>query len=313
MAADSGGYKGAVEGRGGAAQRRRCGDSGDCERCPRAATMGRALLFLLLLLLLLLQGRGETATTAPPRGDGGTATVRGLLAEVAPPLQALRGRGVPCGALLPDALPGFSRIPLLPRATSRASLALALNGAGCEAEAEAAARGLYRELSPPAATALLRGLAGLRDVPAHRTLPLLSSLARLRRRCALPRNETRTGTFRCRRQAEDDACSPPGEREAHGVLEWVPGVNAVYNIGSGLYFAFQGCELLASERALQAAEDLGYAALTALTGGGPVAVGIRFGLQPGIKAGVRALYGYFTADGEPPTAPSAHSGPVLVV
>lgn len=275
--------------------------------------MGRTLLFL-LLLLLLLQGRGETATTAPPGGDRGrTAAVRALLAEVAPPLQALRGREVPCGALLPDALPGFSRIPPLPRAMSRASLALALNVAGCGAEAEAAAQELYRELSPPAATALLRGLAGLRDVPADRTLPLLSSLARLRQRCTPPRNGTRSGTFRCRREAEDGACSPPGEREAHGVLEWVPGVNAVYNLGSGLYFAFQGCELLASERALQAAEDLGYAALTALTGGGPVAVGIRFGLQPGIKAGVRALYGYFTADGEPPTAPSAHSGPVLVV
>ncbi|XP_021234756.1 apolipoprotein F [Numida meleagris] len=274
--------------------------------------MGHALLFL-FLLILIPPGRGETATTAPPGGDRGTAAVRALLAEVAPPLQALRGRGVPCGALLPDALPDFSRIPPLPRALSRAALALALSGAGCGAEAEAAAGGLYRELSPPAATALLRGLAGLRDVPERLTLPLLSSLARLRRRCALPLNETRTGTVRCRRDAEDDACSPPGEREAHGVLEWVPGVNAVYNLGSGLYFAFQGCELLASERALQAAEDLGYAALAAFTGGGPVAVGLRFGLQPGIKAGVRALYRYFTADGEPPTAPSAHSGPVLVV
>ncbi|XP_015742567.1 apolipoprotein F [Coturnix japonica] len=271
--------------------------------------MGRTLLFL----LFFIQGRGETATPAPPVGDGRTAALRALLAEVAPPLHALRGRGVRCGALLPDSLPGFSRIPPLPRAVSRASLVLVLSRTGCKPEAEEAAMGLYRELSPPAVTALLRGLAGLRDVPADRTLPLLSSLARLRRRCVRPRNETRNGTVRCRREAEDDACSPPGERQAHGVIEWVPGVNAVYNLGSGLYFAFQGCELLASERALQAAEDLGYAALTAITGGGPVAVGIRFGLQPGIKAGVRALYGYFTADGEPPTAPSAHSGPVLVV
>ncbi|NXJ03938.1 APOF protein, partial [Odontophorus gujanensis] len=272
--------------------------------------MGHALLFF--LLLFFLPGRGETATTAPTGSDRGTAAVRALLAEVAPPLQELWGRGVPCEALLPDALPGFSRIPRLPRAVSRAAFALALSGAGCGAEAETAARGLYRELSPSAATALLRGLAGLGDVPAHRTLPLLSSLARLRR-CALPLNETRTGTTRCRREAEDDTCSPPGERQAHGVLEWVPGVSAVYNLGSGLYFAFQGCELLASERALQAAEDLGYAALMAITGGGPVAMGLKFGLQPGIKAGVRALYGYFTADGEPPTVPGAHSGPVLVV
>ncbi|NXN52701.1 APOF protein, partial [Rynchops niger] len=118
-----------------------------------------------------------------------------------------------------------------------------------------------------------------------------------------------------RRREDEDACNPPGEREAHGVMEWVPGVSTFYNLGTSLYYAFQGCEALASSRALEVAEDLGYAGLSALTAGvgGPVALGLQLGLQPGLKAGVRALIGYFTSEGEPPPAPTAHSGPVLIV
>ncbi|KAM6038758.1 apolipoprotein F [Theristicus caerulescens] len=118
-----------------------------------------------------------------------------------------------------------------------------------------------------------------------------------------------------RRREDTDACNPPGERQAHRVLEWVPGVSMFYNLGTSLYYAFQGCESLASSRALEVAEDLGYAGLAALTAGAgsPVVLGLQLGLQPGLKAGVRALIGYFTAEGDPPPAPTAHSGPVLVV
>ncbi|NXW50856.1 APOF protein, partial [Nyctiprogne leucopyga] len=121
---------------------------------------------------------------------------------------------------------------------------------------------------------------------------------------------------RSRRRREDkDACNPPGEQEAHRVLEWVPGVSTFYNLGTSIYFAFQGCEALASTRALEVAEDLGYAGLAALTAGagGPVAFGVQLGLQPGLKAGVRALISYFTSDGDPLPAPTAHSGPVLII
>lgn len=117
------------------------------------------------------------------------------------------------------------------------------------------------------------------------------------------------------RREDEDPCNPPGERQAHGVMEWVPGVSTFYNLGTSLYYAFQGCEALASTRALEVAEDLGYAGLAALTAGasGPVALGLQLGLQPGLKAGVRALIGYFTSEGDPPPAPTAHSGPVLIV
>ncbi|NXX40022.1 APOF protein, partial [Tricholaema leucomelas] len=121
---------------------------------------------------------------------------------------------------------------------------------------------------------------------------------------------------RSRQRREDaEACSPPGEQEAHRVLEWVPGVSTFYNLGTSIYYAFQGCQALASTRALEAAEDLGYTALAAATGaiGGPVALGVQLGMQPGLKAAVRALLSYLTSDGNVPAVPTAHSGPVQVI
>ncbi|NWV24213.1 APOF protein, partial [Origma solitaria] len=261
---------------------------------------------------------------------------RALLAELAgltePTL--LPVPGVPCRTLLPDALPGFSRLPPLPRGLARAALALALLGAGCAPQAEAEVLELARELGTPRAAALLRGMARVPGAPAPRPLALL--LLRLARpggsACVdptrlrtptppsgqdgrgFPRVSPCRGVVR-RRREDNDACSPPGEREAHRVLEWVPGVGIFYNLGTSVYFAFQGCEATASTRALEAAEDLGYAGLAALTGGlgGPVAMGVQLGLQPGLKAGVRALIGYFTSAGEPSPVPTAHSGPVVIV
>ncbi|NXC08753.1 APOF protein, partial [Orthonyx spaldingii] len=228
---------------------------------------------------------------------------------------------------------GFSRLPPLPRGLARAALALALRGAGCAAQAEAEALELAQELGTPRAAALLRGLARVPGALAPRPLALLLlSLARpggsacvdpALLRTPVPGTEPTQGSpgvRRCRgatrrRREDEDACSPAGEREAHRVLEWVPGVSTFYNLGTSIYFAFQGCEAVASTRALEAAEDLGYAGLAALAGGlgGPVAMGVQLGLQPGLRAGVRALVGYFTSAGEPSPVPTAHSGPVVIV
>ncbi|NXR59321.1 APOF protein, partial [Rhadina sibilatrix] len=179
----------------------------------------------------------------------------------------------------------------------------------------------------PTAATLLRGLARVPGAPAPRPLALLLlSLARpgssacldpARLRTPAPGTEPTPTSWSSQsvRESPADACSPAGEREAHRVLEWVPGVSVFYNLGTSVYFAFQGCEAAASTRALEAAEGLGYAGLAALTGGlaGPVAMGVQLGLQPGLKAGVRALVGYFTSAGEPAPVPTAHSGPVVIV
>ncbi|KAM6039131.1 apolipoprotein F [Chlamydotis macqueenii] len=298
--------------------------------------MPRAPLFLLLLFL----GLGAGAISAVPPGPGADeqTAARALLAELAQdiPPRALPGRGVSCRDLRPQALPGFAQLPPPPRALARAALALALSAAACAPQAEEEVLGLSRELGPAAAAALLRGLARLRGSPAPRVLPLF--LLSLAQPCAAPTrlpgpaatHPTPRGPAPeggrvlpgagCRRAArrrreDEDACDPPGEREAHGVLEWVPGVSTFYNLGTSIYYAFRGCEALASARALEVAEDLGYAGLAALAAGvgGPVGLGLQLGLQPGLKAGVRALVGYFTADGDPPPSPTAHSGPVLLV
>ncbi|NXS60797.1 APOF protein, partial [Brachypteracias leptosomus] len=312
--------------------------------------MHRALLFLLLL------GLGSSTPTAVPTtpGDGDRAAARALLAELVEHVPPQPLPGVSCQDLLPEALPGFAQLPPPPRALARAAMTLALSGAACTAQAEAAVLGLSRELGPLRATALLRGLARLQSSPAPQPFTLLLlSLARpggagrvwpcmaptqlLGRVAGTPGGALATWPSAegsrgvpgaraprawfpaCRRarrhrREDEDACNPPGEREAHQVLEWVPGISVFYNLGTSIYYAFQGCKALASTRALEAAEDLGYTGLAAITAsvGGPVAVGLQLGLQPGLKAGVRALIRYFTSEGVPPPAPTAHSGPVLM-
>ncbi|NXY85101.1 APOF protein, partial [Alcedo cyanopectus] len=306
--------------------------------------MPRALLFLFLL------GLGSS-TPAVPTGPADEVTVRALLGELAEIIPPRVLPGVSCQDLSPGTLPGLARLPAQPRALVRSAMALALSAAACAPQAEAEVLALSRELGAPVAEGLLRGLARLRDAPAPRPLALLLlGLLRPRgstRSCAasprlrghgagtrptpagvLPTRPSAKGvwvlprswlpTSRCpsrRRRQDEDACDPPGERKAHMVLEWVPGISIFYNLGTSVYYAYQGCEAVASRRALEALEDLGYTGLAAIAAsvGGPVALGVQLGLQPGLKAGVRALINHFTSDGDPPPAPTAHSGPILLV
>ncbi|NXG52447.1 APOF protein, partial [Psilopogon haemacephalus] len=317
----------------------------------------RALL--LLLLPALCSGSLGTVPAAPK--DDARGSARELLSELSELIPPRALPGVSCQELLPEALPGFARLPPAPRALVRAALALALSGASCPARAESEVLELAQELGAPRARALLRGLARLQAAPTPPPLTsLLLSLARagssvpawacktpIRLRASMagtqpsPRGvpaeghsaeglqvgaprawlaacgraqRQRSRRQRRRRREDADACNPPGEEEAHRVLEWVPGVSTFYNLGTSIYYAFQGCRALASTRALEAAEDLGYTALAAATGalGGPVALGVQLGMQPGLKAGVRALLSYLTSDGAVPPAPTAHSGPVQI-
>ncbi|NWR95515.1 APOF protein, partial [Furnarius figulus] len=289
---------------------------------------------LLFLPLLLLSPAITLSNVTPGPGDNDRALARALLAELAElaghnPPKVLE---IPCQDLGPNILPGFSRLPTEPRALSRAALVLVLNGAGCTTQAEVEVLGLAQQLGTPMATALLRGLAQLRGARTPQPLSLLLlSLARpggsahvdpTQLRTPQPTGDSRglpgnrLSRHRRENKAEDeDVCNPPGEQKAHQVLEWVPGVSIFYNLGTSIYFAFQGCKATASTRALEATEDLGYAGLAALTGslGGPVAVGVQMGLQPGIKAGVRALISYFTSAGDPLPVPTAHSGAAIIV
>ncbi|XP_063215067.1 apolipoprotein F [Chroicocephalus ridibundus] len=316
--------------------------------------MPQALLFLLFLFLLGLGGssavpaahRGaaarvllaELAEQIPPRALPGTGVL----------CQDLRPDALPGFARLPPPPRALARAAMalaLSGAACRPQAEEEVQGLSRElgpAAAAALLRGLARLRDTPAPQALPLLLSLVRPGgsappwpcaaaspqlrhPAAGTHPPLAGLPATGRSAErvrgarahawlpacrhVPRQRSR------RRREDEDACNPPGEREAHGVMEWVPGVSTFYNLGTSLYYAFQGCEALASSRALEVAEDLGYAGLSALTAGagGPVALGLQLGLQPGLKAGVRALIGYFTSEGEPPPAPTAHSGPVLIV
>ncbi|NWX46880.1 APOF protein, partial [Steatornis caripensis] len=275
-----------------------------------------------LLFLLLLRGLGGSALPSGPVTDD-RAAARALLAQLAQhiPPRALPGSGVSCQDLRPEALPGFAQLPPPPRTLARAAMALVLSGAACAPQAEAEVLGLSRELGPTTAAALLWGLPCMAPARLHRPpagthpappgVPAEGMQVLLGARAWLPACRRVAWHRSRRRRADENPCNLPGEQEAHGVLSWVPGVSTFYSLGTSLYYAFQGCEALASTRALEVAEDLGYAGLAALTAGvsGPVALG----LQLGLKAGVRSLINYLTSDGDPPPAPTTHSGPVLIV
>ncbi|NWJ00085.1 APOF protein, partial [Crypturellus undulatus] len=251
------------------------------------------------------------------------------------PLQPMPG--LFCKDLQPTVLPGLSRLPPLPWALAQAAMVLVQRGAGCHAQATALARQLVQALDLHTAQDLLCSLAQLYAAPARSRLlqlyqlaltgtgipvapctgftprrgitlrPAPGELAWLHRCSSVPRGRWRRDT--------EDACNPLGEDEVHRMLEWVPGVSTLYNLGTSIYFAYEGCEEVASQRALEAAMDLGYDGLAVLTAsaGGPIAYGIHLGLQPGLKAGVRGLIRYFTSDEAPPPAPTAHAGPVRMV
>ncbi|NWI13809.1 APOF protein, partial [Crypturellus soui] len=267
-----------------------------------------------------------------------------MLAQLGPLTSLQPMPGLSCKDLQPMVLPGLSRLPPLPWALTQAALVLVQQGAGCHVQATALVRQLVRALDMRTAQDLLRLMAQLNTAPARSRLLQLYRLALTgtgaacagvaplgrhyymvmwRRGIELhPAPGARAWLHRCSsaprgrwRRNTDDACSPPGEDEVHRMLEWVPGVSTLYNLGTSIYFAYEGCEEVASQRALEAAVDLGYDGLAVLSAsaGGPVAYGIHLGLQPGLKAGVRGLIRYFTSDEAPPPAPTAHAGPVRVV
>ncbi|XP_019369897.1 PREDICTED: apolipoprotein F [Gavialis gangeticus] len=101
----------------------------------------------------------------------------------------------------------------------------------------------------------------------------------------------RAGRHRVRREA----CDGETEPQVHAVVSWLPVVSTFYNMGTGLYYAYNSCMLRAEERAVDLAWDLGFDTIALLTGGtsGFVANVV---LGSGLKAGVRALVSHFTQD-----------------
>uniref|UniRef100_A0A1A7YT93 Apolipoprotein F n=1 Tax=Iconisemion striatum TaxID=60296 RepID=A0A1A7YT93_9TELE len=86
-------------------------------------------------------------------------------------------------------------------------------------------------------------------------------------------------------------CINENEERVYNVMEWIPGVSTLYNLGTAVYYASVNCTATAKERALLSAVDLGTDALMVATGGtaGVAGYALGAGVKTGVKAGVRYL------------------------
>ncbi|XP_072238385.1 uncharacterized protein apof [Leuresthes tenuis] len=87
------------------------------------------------------------------------------------------------------------------------------------------------------------------------------------------------------------SCINKNEERVYNVMEWIPGVSTLYNLGTAVYYASVNCSATAKERAILSAVDLGTDALMVATGGtaGVAGYALGAGMKTGVKAGVRYL------------------------
>ena len=99
------------------------------------------------------------------------------------------------------------------------------------------------------------------------------------------------GLVRVRRGARAaQQCVSRQEQQVYAVVEWVPAVSTLYNLGTAVYYAARNCTETARERAILSVVDLGTDALMAITGG---TVGVAgYALGAGVKTGVKASVKY---------------------
>lgn len=95
---------------------------------------------------------------------------------------------------------------------------------------------------------------------------------------------------RLRRSAQR-SCINKSEERVYNVMEWIPGVSTLYNLGTAVYYASVNCSETAKERAILSAVDLGTDALMVATGGtaGVAGYALGAGVKTGVKAGVKYL------------------------
>uniref|UniRef100_A0A8C2G7R9 Apolipoprotein F n=1 Tax=Cyprinus carpio TaxID=7962 RepID=A0A8C2G7R9_CYPCA len=86
-------------------------------------------------------------------------------------------------------------------------------------------------------------------------------------------------------------CVNEKEERVYTVVEWIPAVSTLYNLGTAVYYASVSCYDTAKERAIFSTVDLGTDALMAATGGtaGVAGYALGAGLKTGVKAGIKYL------------------------
>ncbi|KAM9482861.1 uncharacterized protein apof isoform 1-T2 [Clarias gariepinus] len=93
-------------------------------------------------------------------------------------------------------------------------------------------------------------------------------------------------------------CANEKEERVYKVVEWIPAVSTLYNLGTAVYYASMRCSDTAKERALMSAVDLGTDAIVAATGGtaGVAGYALGAGLKTSLKAGVKYLLNRMTQE-----------------
>ncbi|XP_013864572.1 uncharacterized protein apof [Austrofundulus limnaeus] len=93
------------------------------------------------------------------------------------------------------------------------------------------------------------------------------------------------------RRSPRRSCINKNEERVYNVMEWIPGVSTLYNLGTAVYYASVNCPATAKERAILSAVDLGTDALMVATGGtaGVAGYALGAGVKTGVKAGVKYL------------------------
>ncbi|XP_020502496.1 uncharacterized protein apof [Labrus bergylta] len=102
---------------------------------------------------------------------------------------------------------------------------------------------------------------------------------------------TPAGSSRRMKRSPQTNCINRSEERVYNVMEWIPGVSTLYNLGTAVYYASVNCSETAKERAILSAVDLGTDAIMVATGGaaGVAGYALGAGVKTGVKAGVRYL------------------------
>lgn len=111
----------------------------------------------------------------------------------------------------------------------------------------------------------------------------------------------KVGSVRWRRNGDPQLhCVNEKEERVYTVVEWIPAVSTLYNLGTAVYYASLNCYDTAKERAIFSTVDLGTDALMAVTGGtaGVAGYALGAGLKTGVKAGIKYLLNNMKEDSD---------------
>nr|XP_045007593.1 apolipoprotein F [Jaculus jaculus] len=207
---------------------------------------------------------------------------------------------LPCRALLPKSLPGFTHLFPLSKFLIGLALRSALEAAGCQTDAVVLQIQLYRLGGVKATQALTHYLQRLQKgrnphlrVSEEALVSALQFLAR-----------EQPGPKRAQRSLSSVHCENEREQGVHNIVQLLPAVGAYYNLGTALYYAIQNCSDKAKQRGQDGAIDLGYDLLMTMAGlsGGPTGVAISAALKPAFKVGVLQLIRYYYDEKEANTS-----------